>query len=470
MCAIIFQTVQQGEKLQYQRDMLALEDQMRVIFKEPLFVYDKAMLKSIAQAFLKNPLVHHVQVLDHRGRIWADENSHQGRPDDQKAVKLDWQEKPIGQINVAFSQHTLNESLNNRMWQWFYVVLAIIVLMIPAIGLLLHQQVLSPLKQLNAVFADIAGGGGDTTARIPEDRRDEIGQLGKSFNSFIQTVQTIVQDIAHAADDLQHISEQIHTSQQTSLDSSQSQQALSHRTQMRLQQLEEATQSIAEQAATTAQQAKRACDQADAGQSISTDSAHQTEHLANELQSNAEDLDRLKQASREIGRVLDVIKSIAEQTNLLALNAAIEAARAGEAGRGFAVVADEVRLLASQTQTSAEEIETMIDKLQGSVHTSFDAVNNSRQQALKGIEVAQQTGRALATIAHSMGAMNDGIQTIATAGQQQSVLTREVNHDMQSLNESGTELNSQAEMLQENTRRLLKLGEKMVVQVQRFSY
>ncbi|MEL0584258.1 MAG: methyl-accepting chemotaxis protein [Candidatus Thiodiazotropha sp. (ex. Lucinoma kazani)] len=175
-------------------------------------------------------------------------------------------------------------------------------------------------------------------------------------------------------------------------------------------------------------------DQASTGLQVMQDTQTQIHQLAGEIEMAADTIQQLEQYTLDIGSVLDVIKGIAEQTNLLALNAAIEAARAGEQGRGFAVVADEVRNLASKTQASTEEINQMIEKLQNGSRQAVSAMSLSKEKAGSATTQASKTGDALSTIVESIGQINDMSSQIAGAAEEQSAVAEEINKSVVQIN------------------------------------
>jgi len=189
-------------------------------------------------------------------------------------------------------------------------------------------------------------------------------------------------------------------------------------------------QEVAQNAANTATGAEDANQQALQGHEIVTNTVDGITDLASGIQTASNSIDKVSSDSQEIGRVLDVIKGIAEQTNLLALNAAIEAARAGEQGRGFAVVADEVRSLASRTETSTQEIQQMIERLQQGSEHAVTLMQASNQQADKSVEQASLAGDALQQITQSVASINDMAAQIATAAEEQTSVNEEINRNI----------------------------------------
>ncbi len=184
---------------------------------------------------------------------------------------------------------------------------------------------------------------------------------------------------------------------------------------------------VARNATEAAEAAQRADEETSKGKSVVSQAIEAIDLLANEVNDAAQVIHRLEQDSDEIGAVLDVIRGIAEQTNLLALNAAIEAARAGEQGRGFAVVADEVRTLAQRTQQSTQEIQNMIERLQSGAQDAVKAMEQGRSRAQVGVEQAAEAGTSLETIAQAVGTISDMNTQIATAAEEQSVVAEEIN-------------------------------------------
>ena len=267
----------------------------------------------------------------------------------------------------------------------------------------------------------------DLTRRIDITSQDELGQLSTSFNLMLDKFQTSLQSVADTSASLAESSQGMASITADAANSVQTQR----------DELEMVATAMNEMTATVVEVAKNANDAADAavqtdtqsqaGLTVVNNTVQTIEGLAIGIERATQVVKDLEDDSRQIGSILDVIKGIAEQTNLLALNAAIEAARAGEQGRGFAVVADEVRTLASRTQESTEEIQRMIEKLQGGAKLAANAMSDSRQYVDDSVNHARSAGEVLQSIAKAIATITDMNTQIATAAEEQSTVSEEIN-------------------------------------------
>jgi len=300
------------------------------------------------------------------------------------------------------------------------------------------------LADLANSFRDVSTGDGDLQRRIDVKGSDGIDILGRIFNGFIEKLQSIMAQVVTDSSNLVGVASHLNAISASSNNSALQQQA----------QIEQVSTAMNEMSATAAEVANNARAAADAAETADTDVSsgmvvvEQTvtsiKALASEVERANDVIRTLQSDSEEIGSVLDVIRGIAEQTNLLALNAAIEAARAGEQGRGFAVVADEVRTLASRTQESTEEIQKMIERLQTGANDAVEVMEESHIQAKNSVEQAGKTGDALHKITTAVNTINQMNLQISNAAEQQTSVSHEIDVSLNQINQASHESVSNA--------------------------
>ncbi|MCG6577897.1 methyl-accepting chemotaxis protein [Pseudomonas sp. AF32] len=296
------------------------------------------------------------------------------------------------------------------------------------------RLIVAPLRSVIRVAQQIASG--DLSATIEVTRRDEIGQLmlamqqmGAGLSSIVSGLQAGIEQLANSAQSLSAVTEQ------TNLEVS-SQKEETEQVATAMNQMTATVHDVARNAEEAAQAAQTADDKVESGQQVVRQSMVRIEQLADSATSASSSIENLSAEIQNIGTVLSVIKSVAEQTNLLALNAAIEAARAGEQGRGFAVVADEVRALARRTQQSTEEIERLVSALRAAAQTSVQQIQSSGELVKMAVSDALQTESALGSIATAVSLIQQMNQQIAAAAEQQSSVAEEINRSVTSIRAS----------------------------------
>ncbi len=328
--------------------------------------------------------------------------------------------------------------------------------------------IIRPLKEISATAKDIAEGEGNLTKRLDESRSDELGELAHFLNQFISHIQemiigfnTATSQIAAAAEQMRAIT--IGTNQSIKHQQQQTEQVATAINEMSAT-VREVTQntSAAETAASMAQV------ESSNGQQIVDESMLIIEKLSTEVDEAAKVIQTLASDSQSVGTVLGVIKDIAEQTNLLALNAAIEAARAGEQGRGFAVVADEVRTLATRTQESTQEIQTMIEKLQVGARNSVTAMESGCTQAHASVAQAGKIKEALNAIGNAIGTINNMNVQIATASEEQSAVAEEINKNITAITSIASETTTNAQHISDSGNELATMAQQLQTLVKRF--
>lgn len=278
------------------------------------------------------------------------------------------------------------------------------------------------LNEMLVSLKDIASGEGDLTKRIKQTSHDEIGDLVYWFNLFMQKLHESINQVVNSITPLAKVSNDLgDMTNKTSQLTDQQSRATDEVTRF-VDEMFSSVQNVAQNASSAADAAKEADNEAKAGRSVVTQSVESINDLASEVERAASVISKLESDTENVGTILDVIKGIAEQTNLLALNAAIEAARAGEQGRGFAVVADEVRTLASRTQDSTQEIQRVIEELQTAARSAAEVMSHSKEQAKNSVEHAAKTDNSLATITDKVGSITRMNTEIADAtGEQEKV-------------------------------------------------
>ncbi|MDN3487606.1 methyl-accepting chemotaxis protein [Pseudoalteromonas sp. SCSIO 43095] len=336
-------------------------------------------------------------------------------------------------------QATMERHLSEKMTT--LVLISLLLLGLAAAGALYaSNNMLKPIKRMVQSLDDIAKGEGDLTRRLEIDTHDEIGQLGESFNVFVSKLHSIIAGVVDVTSDVKTASSDINT--QTLLIED---KLLKHNHETDL-----VATAITEMSATSHEVAQNTTQVAISTQAATKEVANaqdcvdvslsEVSNLMGEINQAAEQVNSLSEQSKKINSVLSVIGGIAEQTNLLALNAAIEAARAGEQGRGFAVVADEVRSLASRTQDSTLEINEMLSELHNLVTAAVGAMQASQQSCNRSVESSRAISESLGAVTTSVTTINDMSTQIATAATEQSSVTEEINRNVYAIQEIVNEL------------------------------
>jgi methyl-accepting chemotaxis protein len=292
-----------------------------------------------------------------------------------------------------------------------------------AILLLLSWSIVSSigtaLGSLLVSLKDIASGDGDLTKRIEKTSNDELGDVVDWFNQFVDKLHNSISDVVKSIEPLTSLSSDLGSLTSETLAISAKQNQATEQVSLVVEEMVTSVKAVSSNASSASEAANQADKAAKNGRDIVTKTVASINGLAEEVERAGEVIRKLEADTGNVGTILDVIKGIAEQTNLLALNAAIEAARAGEQGRGFAVVADEVRTLASRTQDSTQEIQKVIEELQTAARSAVDVMGQSKQRAQASVEHAAQTGESLAAITERVSAITEMNMQIASAAIEQ---------------------------------------------------
>ena len=295
-----------------------------------------------------------------------------------------------------------------------------------ALAFFIGRSIINPVNNLRNTIAEIEENS-DLTRRIEIISNDEIGATAVTFNNMLEKFEALIQQVYSSAAQLATASEEVSSVASDSATNVEKQRMETDQVATAINEMTATVQEVAQNAQSASGAAASADNEAQSGKTVVNQTADAIAQLATEVDNAANVIHGVEQDSESIGSVLDVIKGIAEQTNLLALNAAIEAARAGEQGRGFAVVADEVRTLASRTQESTTEIETMIAKLQTGSKQAVEVMEQGREQANKGTEMAREAAESLDAIARAVSSINEMNTQIAAAAEEQTTVSEEIN-------------------------------------------
>jgi methyl-accepting chemotaxis protein len=359
----------------------------------------------------------------------------------------------------------IEKSVSDGTRNTFIITLISIVLAI-VIAWKTLTSITRPLRRVNEMLHIVASG--DLSRKLDESGNDEFAQLSHNCNLLIDSLRTLIQSIVSRSTQLATAAEQTSAVTAQSTTAIEEQRAQVEQAASATTEMSSTAQSVLSSANDALGEIKQADDEAERVKVISGRNRATIELLAKEVESASQVINKLQQDSASIGGILDVIRSIADQTNLLALNAAIEAARAGEHGRGFAVVADEVRTLASRTQVSTQEIQNMIEVLQGGAEKAVSVMDTGKEQATNCVEQSVEAEKALDTITHAVHEAFDRSSQIATAAEEQSVVAHEISENLESIVAIAEQTTAGSKQTAESSSEVARLAEELQQSVQEF--
>ncbi len=385
------------------------------------------------------------------------------------AAVQDFSGKPLGVLEVAMDRSHYADALAD-MRNTALIVAGIAIALGLLVAALVARGIVRPIRVAVDAMRDIAAGEGDLTRRLEERGRNEVAELGQAFNQFAEKVRRLVSEVAGSTSQVAAAAEEMSAiTDEFNRDVAQQRHEI-EQVATAMNEMTATVQDVARNAAQAAASAQAADREAQQGQQVVHETVSSIESVSVEVEHTASAIQRLEADSQSISAVLEVIRGVAEQTNLLALNAAIEAARAGEQGRGFAVVADEVRTLASRTQQSTLEIQQVIEQLQSGARNAAEVMHRGRGQVDSSVLQAQQAGSSLTSITIAVASISDMNTQIASAAEQQSAVSDEISQNVVNINQVADRVTESASQTAQASSQLAHLAVGLQTLVGQFKY
>ncbi|MFC4159428.1 methyl-accepting chemotaxis protein [Chitinimonas lacunae] len=460
----------------------ALAGRLQLSLPEAIWNFNEGQIGKILEAEMGESIVHGI-LLEMDGKfLGGRKRGSDGKPtpaakDDQLSgtpfkVDLMFDDsgtmKKVATAHVYVSRDEVEEAVRDN---WIALLIQIVVLdvvLLVALSLSLSAVVLKPLSRLNHALHAIASGDADLTRRLEVQGKNEFAEVSRSFNLFVARLQGVMQQVAETAIQLAAAAEQTTRITEQANVGIQAQQQQTDEVVSVVSELGHQIHEISNSTAKASEAAAYADEEAKRGHSVVADAIQTISEATSEVQNAAEVIEQLSRNSKKIGTVLLVINDIAKQTNLLALNAAIEAARAGEAGRGFAVVADEVRTLANRTHESTTEIQEVISELQQGTEDAVMAMKNSRGKADLGLKRAHEAGSAIERLADSARQIAQLDDEIALASARQDKMVDEMTGNIRQIRNIVGEAASGAQQTAIASEEVARLATRLQIAVEQF--
>lgn len=466
-----------------QREITGIETRLSVSLPKPLWDFSNDIAKKFAAAEMGSANLHALLVYDGNDALvfGLQSQAEASASAINKPPSGDYQNKTlelrledgnqqhdVGRVELYFDDALIREQLRNNVWATLVRIVVLVTVLLIGIGLITQKLVSKPLHDMLAHIKDVAEGAGDLTRRVRFDSNDELGVLANTVNVFIADIHHIItqlKGLTGQLDDSASLAGRAFENLRTPL--RQQEQELTSLV-AALNELTSTSSHVAESAASASHKVQETNREAAQGLDGVNASSQASKQLLSELERAAQVIGELQLHTQSIGAILDVIRNIAEQTNLLALNAAIEAARAGEQGRGFAVVADEVRVLAKRTQDSTGEIQQMIEKLQQQAKSAVAATNSGAEQAKKAAQTSQTTGESFHAINRSISVITDMNVQIATATEQQNATMRDIDRNVVNIHSAHEKTLTASDITAESERQLREVISTLSQLISRF--
>lgn len=373
----------------------------------------------------------------------------------------DWSLGIVVDKDMAFASVT-------EQIQFTAIASIFLYILIASISTYVITRLLKPLQTLSAALSELAQGEGDLTQRIEVRRMDEIGELAQHVNQFLSQMQSMLSGIIHHSQELAIQAEQANQLSQQSSQQVETQQNDVNQIATAIHEMSATAAEVASHAELTANASQGSASACEDGQQVIEKNRQAIVELADQVSAASGIISELESNTQSINQILSTIREIAEQTNLLALNAAIEAARAGEQGRGFAVVADEVRVLSQRTHGSTEEIRNMIETLQNNTKLAVNSMESSTALAGTSVDYAQQAYESLNTITSAITEINDMALQIASAAEEQRAVSEDISRNTQGIKDASDILSEQAMRSSESATNMFNSANTVRTEVERF--
>ena len=449
-----YKVIEARQNDKFQDDMQAQMALAKSALLEAVFAYDLDQIQAIADSFVQTNMVTELKVFDHRGKNLA--SAVESGSNDlsakvaKNAIDITRGDESIGRYDIVFTKKSMASILEDQTTTGVIVVAMLLLATLATVFFLSRRMIIRPVTEISDSLDMIATGGGDLTRRLPTHSGDEVGLLAHNFNRVMEQIGSIVSNVVVVTGQVRENVNVMSGATENTVQSTSQQLKEIEQVAAALQELSHSANEVARHAVATADQTKETANFAYEGTQVVGSSRENINRLTDQIEATAEKINTLKYSSENIGSVMEVTRSIAEQTNLLALNAAIEAARAGEQGRGFAVVADEVRSLAQKTQTSTEEIESIIIELQRAADEAHQSMSTSMASVQATIETSDQVGASLERIRTNITTINEMNHQIANASDEQSSVADEVSKNITAIHALSERVADNAQVVQEN--------------------